>query len=176
MTDQRDELRKQLGTLLPRLRSFGVALTGSREDGDDIVQGAIARALVSAEQWTPGTRLDSWLFKIMQNLWRDEVRRRKTSGTKSTLSVAGEEKNVDGRRVAETLVQLAETRARFNRLPDEQRLALALVVIDGMSYREAAEQLEIPIGTLMSRLSRARDALRAMIEETRPVPQTVAGE
>lgn len=173
-----DQLRKSIAQLLPRLRRFGLALTGSREDGDDIVQGAVEDALGRSDQLAGDVRLDTRLFATMQSLWSDEVRRRKTNGTRAQ-SAAGAEKSVDGRRVTETLLMLAQTRERFARLPDEQRMALALVVLEGMSYRDAAERLEIPVGTLMSRLSRAREALRAMIDEAKgrdPALKSVAGE
>ena len=95
----------------------------------------------------------------------DELRRRKTDERKQALNSAGTDETIDGPNVAETMLMLNKTRACFARLPEDQRLALALVVLDGRSYREAADQLEIPIGTLMSRLSRGRDALRRMIEQ-----------
>jgi RNA polymerase sigma-70 factor, ECF subfamily len=142
-----------------------VALAGSLEQGDDIVQAAIEKVLVKADQWQSGTSLESWTFKIMQNVWRDELRRRRTDERKQVLNSAGNDETVDGPNVAETMLMLTKTRACFAKLPDEQRLPLALVVLDGRSYREAADQLEIPIGTLMSRLSRGREALRRMIEE-----------
>jgi RNA polymerase sigma-70 factor (ECF subfamily) len=165
MTNSHDELRRNIAALLPRLRRFGVALAGSPEQGDDIVQAAIEKVLAKADQWQVGTSLESWTFKIMQNVWRDELRRRRTDERKQTLNSAGNEEMVDGPNVAETMLMLTKTRACFARLPEEQRLALALVVLDGRSYREAADQLDIPIGTLMSRLSRGRDALRRMIED-----------
>jgi RNA polymerase sigma-70 factor (ECF subfamily) len=178
MSSDHEQLRRDIAHLLPRLRRFGVALTGSQEDGDDMVQGAVANALGRAGHPPPGTRLDAWLFTTMQTLWRDELRRQRTNG-KSAVVVANAEKAVDGRRITETLLMLAETRQRFSRLPDDQRVALALVVLDGLSYRDAAAQLEIPVGTLMSRLSRARDALRTMIDESKvydPALKSVAGE
>lgn len=164
MSADHNELKRGIAQLLPRLRRFGAALAGSKDEGDDVVQAAIERALTKAEQWQPGTRLDSWLFKIMQNYWRDEVRKRKNNDKVRTLNGAAAT-SVDGRQVTETLLMLAKTRERFARLSEEHRLALALVVVDGRSYQEAAEQLEIPIGTLMSRLSRAREALREMVEQ-----------
>jgi RNA polymerase sigma-70 factor (ECF subfamily) len=165
MTSSDAELRRSIAALLPRLRRFGVALAGTPEQGDDIVQAAIERVLAKANQWQVGTSLESWTFKIMQNIWRDELRRRRTDERKQALNSAGNEETVDGSNVAETMLMLTRTRECFARLPEEQRLALALVVLDGRSYREAADQLEIPIGTLMSRLSRGRDALRRMIED-----------
>lgn len=151
------------------MRRFGVALAGTPEQGDDIVQAAIERVLTKANQWQVGTSLESWIFKIMQNIWRDELRRRRTDERKQVLNSAGNEETVDGSSVAETMLMLTRTRECFTRLPDDQRLALALVVLDGRSYREAADQLEIPIGTLMSRLSRGRDALRRMIEDDKNI-------
>jgi RNA polymerase sigma-70 factor, ECF subfamily len=164
MSARKEELRRGVTELLPRLRRFGIALAGTAEDGDDIVQAAIERALAKSDQWQEGTRLDSWLFKIMQNFWRDELRKRRSDAKGQTLVNVTDINSIDGRRVAESTLMLAKTRERFTRLPDEQRLALALVVIDGRSYHDAAEQLEIPIGTLMSRLSRARESLRQMTE------------
>ena len=176
VTSHRDQVRREIAQHLPRLRRFGSVLTGNQEDGDDVVQAAIERALAKADLWQEGTRLDSWLFKIMQNLWRDEVRRRKNSDRKGALDMAATDTAVDGRRVAETMLMLNKTRERFTRLPEDQRLALALVVIDGRSYREAADQLEIPIGTLMSRLSRAREALRQMIEQDGTMPAAASAK
>ncbi len=165
MTGPHNELRQAIATLLPRLRRFGIVLAGSAEQGDDIVQAAIEKVLTKADQWQPGTSLESWTFKTMQNLWRDELRRRTTDKRKQALNSAGTDTTIDGPKVAETMLMLSKTRACFARLPDDQRLALALVVLDGRSYLEAAGQLEIPIGTLMSRLSRGRDALRRMLDQ-----------
>jgi len=171
MSGHQDELRQGVAQLLPRLRRFGAVLTGTQDEGDDIVQAAIERALAKSDQWQAGTRLDSWLFKIMQNFWRDEVRKRRNDEKKWALNSAGAEVSVDGRRIAETKLTLAKTRERFGRLPDEQRLVLALVAIDGRSYQETADQLDIPIGTLMSRLARAREALRRMGDDEEKKPR-----
>lgn len=173
MTSQDDGLRRDIAALLPRLRRFGIALAGSVEQGDDIVQAAVEKVLAKSDQWQQGTSLESWIFKIMQNTWRDELRRRKTDERKQALNSAATDDTVDGSSVAESMLMLGKTRECFARLPDEQRLALALVVLDGQSYRDAAEQLDIPIGTLMSRLSRGRDALRKMMEDEK-TPTTVA--
>lgn len=164
MTNQLSELRRGITELLPRLRRFGSALTGSQDEGDDIVQAAIERALSKSSQWQAGTRLDSWMFKIMQNLWKDRVRKIRHDRKKQVLESASADLAIDGRRVTETMLMLTRTREQFSNLSDEHRMVLALVVIDGHSYQEAASLLEIPIGTLMSRLYRAREALREMIE------------
>jgi len=168
MTSNPSELRRGITELLPRLRRFGAALTGSQDEGDDVVQAAIERALSKSEHWQQGTRLDSWMFKIMQNHWKDRIRKLKHDRKKQILEVATSDQIVDGRKVTETMLMLTKAREQFALLPDDQRSVLALVVIDGHSYQEAADLLEIPIGTLMSRLYRAREALRSMIEVSIP--------
>jgi RNA polymerase sigma-70 factor (ECF subfamily) len=170
MPDTPNDLRRGITQILPRLRRFGAALTNSQDEGDDLVQVAIERALSKSDQWQPGTRLDSWLFKIMQNHWKDVVRKRKSDRKQQELDRAGTDQSVDGRRIAETMLMLTKTREQFALLTEEQRTVLALVVIDGRSYQEAADQLQIPIGTLMSRLYRAREALRMMVEQAPQMP------
>jgi RNA polymerase sigma-70 factor (ECF subfamily) len=174
MTSQLSELRRGISELLPRLRRFGAALTGSQDEGDDIVQAAIERALSKSSQWQQGTRLDSWMFKIMQNLWKDRIRKIKHDRKKQVLEFASTDQVVDGSKVAETMLMLTRTREQFSNLSDEHRMVLALVVIDGHSYQEAANLLEIPIGTLMSRLYRAREALREMIETSNSSQTAIA--
>jgi RNA polymerase sigma-70 factor, ECF subfamily len=174
MTSQLSELRRGISELLPRLRRFGAALTGSQDEGDDIVQAAIERALSKSSLWQQGTRLDSWMFKIMQNLWKDRIRKIKHDRKKQVLEFASTDQAVDGRKVAETMLMLTRTREQFSNLSDEHRMVLALVVIDGHSYQEAAALLEIPIGTLMSRLYRAREALREMIETSNSSQTAIA--
>ena len=160
------ELRRELTLILPRLRRFGVALAGSADEGDDIVHAAIERALSRPAQWQPGTRLDSWMFRIMQNIWKDRGRKRRSDLQKHALELAATDTTVDGQHVTETALMLTRAREQFTLLSDDHRAVLALVVIDGHSYQEAAEILDIPVGTLMSRLYRAREALREMIETT----------
>jgi RNA polymerase sigma-70 factor (ECF subfamily) len=158
------ELRRELALILPRLRRFGIALTGSRDEGDDIVHAAIERALSRPALWQAGTRLDSWMFRIMQNIWKDRGRKHRNDLQKQALELAATDTTVDGQHVTETALMLARAREQFSLLSDDHRAVLALVVIDGHSYQEAADILDIPVGTLMSRLYRAREALRVMIE------------
>lgn len=157
------EIREQLVALLPRLRRFAAALAGTPAEADDLVQAACERALTRLDQWQDGTRLDSWMFRILQTVWIDRCRaealRRPAGDLDSVAGLAGE----DGRAVAEARVELARVRGLIARLPDEQRAVLALVSIEGCSYRQAAEVLNIPIGTVMSRLARARRALATVL-------------
>src|SRR5690606_37857481 len=113
------------------------------------------KALRHSDSWTPGTKLDSWLFRIMRNHWIDTVRRGRpevAGGESEMEEVAGD----DGRRISEARLALADVRRIADALPDEQRAVLMLVCVEELSYREAAELLEVPIGTVMSRLARAR--------------------
>lgn len=151
--------------LIPRLRRFGYALTGSRDDADDLTQIVLERALTRMDQYQPGTRLDSWLFRIAHNAWIDELRARKRRGPALDLDETGEITGEDGRAVSDARLELADVRAAVALLPEEQRAVLAMVAVEGLSYQEAADALEIPIGTVMSRLARARKALAAKLAE-----------
>jgi RNA polymerase sigma-70 factor (ECF subfamily) len=149
----------ELVALLPRLRRFALSLCGDRALADDLVQGACERALKARDQWEPGTRLDSWTFRILRNLWLDGIRKTRSEGVTQpvdeTLDLAGE----DGRRVAHASITASAVMRGVASLPDDHRRVLTMVCIEGMSYREAADALGTPIGTVMSRLSRARRAL-----------------
>jgi RNA polymerase sigma-70 factor, ECF subfamily len=160
MSDFGDELV----ALLPRLRRFARSLTGQAEDADDLVQAALERALRSRSLWEPGTRLDAWIFRIMRNLWIDQIRHRKVSGDRTTLHDAEQLPGSDGRAVADSRITLADVGELLATLPGEQRAVIQSVCIDEMSYREAAERLNTPIGTIMSRLARARLALAAGLD------------
>jgi RNA polymerase sigma-70 factor (ECF subfamily) len=154
----------QLVAVLPRLRRFARGLTGSAVEADDLVQAACERALSRQQQFQEGTRFDSWMFRIVQTIWIDQIRARgvrKEEPDELELDRLGSDEPV---RRAEARLQLAEVRAALSRLPEEQRSALLLVTVEGLSYKEAAEVAGVPIGTIMSRLARARIALQAQID------------
>jgi RNA polymerase sigma-70 factor (ECF subfamily) len=153
-------LRDELAALLPRLRRFGRLLTQHREDADDLVQQAVERALRHLDQWTPGTRLDSWLYRIMKNAWIDEVRARGRRGALLLPEEAGEHVGVSPMEAHTDAMAVQQAMARLN---EDQRLVVALVLVEGLPYKEAAAVLDIPIGTLTSRLARAREALQALL-------------
>lgn len=159
-TASEPEPRAQIAALLPRLRRFGRTVTRHHEDADDLVQTAVERALKHLDQWQPGTRLDSWLFRIMKNAWIDEVRARSRRDQVLAPEEAGETVGVSdtGRHIARLSVQAA-----MQRLPEDQRLAVGLVLVEGLPYKEAAQVLDIPLGTLTSRLARGREALQATL-------------
>jgi RNA polymerase sigma factor (sigma-70 family) len=151
--------------LLPRLRRLARALSRDAADADDLVQLTVERALVHRGQWRPGTRLDSWMFRIMKNAWIDERRARTRRGTVISPEDAGLDAASDGSGDMETRLEAQAVARAMARLPDEQRLAVTLVLVEGLSYKEAADVLEVPQGTLTSRLGRGRAALLADLQE-----------
>lgn len=159
-----DAIRKEMVALLPRLRRFACGLTGSLADADDLVQSACERALSRIEQWRPGSRLDSWMFRIVQNLWIDRIRQRHGREIAMPAEALAERSVGDAVREQEARLTLAAVRREVAKLPEDQRAVLMLVSVEGVSYKEASEILEIPIGTVMSRLARARLALGRAIE------------
>jgi RNA polymerase sigma-70 factor (ECF subfamily) len=160
-----DEVRAALGELLPRLRRFARVITRNVADADDLVQASVEKALARAEQWRPGSRVDSWMFGIMKNAWVDEIRARRRRDRVHAPEEAGS--RVGDASAAARDIALS-VQAAMERLPEEQRLAVALVLIEGLSYRDAAETLGIPIGTLTSRLARGRATLQAALGDEGP--------
>ena len=159
-----EAFESELLTLLPRLRRFARALAWDAADADDLTQAALERALKSRCQWQRGTRMDAWMMKIMRNCWIDEVRSR----ARRARTFAPE---MDGRSTAPLMPNEADrivaadgVDRAMNLLPAEQREAIALVLVEGLSYREASDLLDIPIGTLTSRLTRGRRALARTLE------------
>ena len=157
-------LQRQIVDLLPRLRRLARVLARDVTDADDLVQATVERALVHRDQWRPGTRLDSWMFRIMKNAWIDESRSRSRRGKVFAPEAQGETVGRDGAAEMEARLAAADVERAMARLPDEQRLAIALVLVDGLSYKDAAEVLEVPQGTLTSRLVRGRMALIAELQ------------
>lgn len=160
MNNPADSIRDVLVELLPRLRRFGRALTRNQDDADDLVQIAIERALRHADQWQPGSRVDYWIIGIMRNAWIDEIRVRNRRSALFAPEEAGEHV---GESPMQALTESLAIQDAVSRLPEDQRIVIALVLVEGFSYREAAELLEIPIGTLTSRLARARTALQSLL-------------
>ncbi len=156
-------VRAQIAALLPRLRRFALSITGNAADADDLVQDTVERALRHLHRWEPGTRLDSWMFRIAQNRFLDGRRAARRRRAVMVDSDAVADAGFDGARDAEARLTWQQTCTAMAALPAEQRSAIALVLIDGMSYRDAADVLQVPIGTLTSRLARARDALALKI-------------
>jgi RNA polymerase sigma factor (sigma-70 family) len=150
---------------LPRLRRFAHALSRDAADADDLTQSTLERALIARRQWQPGTSLDSWLYRIMRNLWIDTTRSRSRKARLEAPSEAGINGGGDPRPGMEASVDLMRMMSAMDRLPDEQREVVALILVEGFGYRETAEMLGLPIGTVSSRLVRGRTALLEMVGE-----------
>ena len=155
-------LPAEIANLLPRLRRFARTIAWNREDADDLVQVALERALVRSGQWQAGTRLDSWMFRILKNAWIDEVRGRLRKDRVFAPEEAGEHVGDDS---AESHQQRMAIQQAISMLSEDQRVVVGLVLVDGLPYKEAAEVLDIPMGTLTSRLVRAREALQGLLSD-----------
>ncbi len=175
MSDQdpfpfQQSLRDQIVALVPRLRRFCHVLTKSADAGDDLAQATIERALSRMDQWQQGTRLDNWMFKIARNMFIDSIRTSKRRGEHVDVSELLDLSGDDGRRITEARSDLARAREAIASLTDEQRALVALVIVDGRSYKEAASILDIPIGTVMSRIARARHSIEIHVKHAPSAP------
>lgn len=146
------------------MRRFAAGLSrGGAGEADDLCQTTIERALRNRDKWQAGTRLDSWMYRMMRNIWIDEVRARSRRGETFVDEEAGLGIGASGGQ--EESAALSDVDRALAQLPDEQREAVVLVMIEGWSYKEAAEIVGCPVGTLNSRLVRGRDALLARLGE-----------
>lgn len=159
-----DRFTEDLIALLPRMRRLALALSRRSDLADDLVQTAAERALAGRAGFDPGTRFDAWVFRILRNSWIDTLRRVRTRGAEIDIVDTPEAATVDGIRVTESVLMLDKVRDAVMRLPDDQREVMMLVCVEDMSYRETAEILDIPIGTVMSRLARARREIARLRE------------
>lgn len=161
MAADRHIVENEMVAILPRLRRYGRSLTGSEHLADDLVQDACERAITRAHQFQEGTHLDRWMFSIMSSMWKNNLRANKVrqgAGVADEEEFAQLEDTRETNRAEDSVTMKAVERA-MNALPNEQREVLALIAVEGFSYREAADMLEVPTGTVMSRLARARIAL-----------------
>lgn len=159
-----ETIRREMLALLPRLRRFAYGLTGSIEEGDDLVQATCERAIARIETWEPGSRLDSWMYRIARNTFFNWRRASKVRAEYLQIVDPEQQGRVDGARAMEARLTLERARICIARLPEEQRSVLLLVCVEGLAYKEVADILELPIGTVTSRLARARLALSALME------------
>ena len=158
---------RTLLTVLPRLRRYAQALVGERAAADDLVQDTLERAWARVSQWRAGSDLALWLLSIMHNLRIDQMRRpglQLTHLDEETLDVPTRATQTDQRELADLAGALAQ-------LPEEQRAVLLLVGLEELSYAEVAATLDIPVGTVMSRLARGRERLRQILDGRQPAPK-----
>jgi RNA polymerase sigma-70 factor, ECF subfamily len=162
-SDERMDLNRELVALLPRLRRFARTLARNVHDADDLVQVALERALARQAQLEPDAPLAAWVFGILRNAWIDEGRARGRRARLFEPAQSGEDVRDSAQGEPADALAVQDALAR---LPEEQRSAVALVLIEGLSYKEAAHIMQVPIGTLTSRLARAREALQAQLADT----------
>lgn len=143
---------------LPRLRRYARALTGDAARADDLVQDTLERALAKLDLWQPGSDLRAWLFTLMHNLFVNQIRARRPQET--AIDDALDEPVSGGQSEA---MAARDIHAALGRLPEEQREVLLLVGLEQFGYAEAAQVLGVPVGTVMSRLARAREKMRQML-------------
>ena len=163
MTDD-FELKQKIVAAIPRLRRFARGLTGSASDADDLVQTALEKALKKLHQFEVGTRLDSWLFRIVQTSFLDERRKASRREEGVDMEVLERLPAHSGDQGEASLVRRDIERALAT-LSEDQRVLVVLVLVEGYSYQEASDVLDVPVGTIMSRLSRSRKALMRALEE-----------
>jgi RNA polymerase sigma-70 factor, ECF subfamily len=154
------EVHNRMVKIMPRLRRFVCSLSGGGDFSEDLIQDTYVRALSHLDQWQPGTRLDSWMFRIARNLWIDQMRTERVHGEAVDIDVIGHLLSCDGRVIAENRIVLQELRKDIAQLSMDQRNVIRLVCGYGLSYKEAGKILNLPPGTVMSRLARARNALQ----------------
>ncbi len=160
-----DTLRQEILKIMPRLRRFARSLTGQAADADDLLQTTLEKALTRLDQWRPGTRVDAWMFRIMKNAWIDEARSRVSRQKYLVPEEAGETVATDGVAAAEARLDLQTIRVAMADMPPDQRLAVSLVLVEGFSYKEAADIMDVPMGTVTSRLARGRKILEEALTQ-----------
>ncbi len=161
MTENNSEFSTRIDELIPRLRRYARALTGERNAADDLVQDTLERAWTKLHLWRGGSDLRAWLFTIMHNVHVNQVRSRSAS---PTLPLDDDMPDAPVRPTQSDMLEVRDIDTALRRLPGEQRAVLLLIALEHMSYQETAATLGIPIGTVMSRLARARERLRIMLE------------
>jgi len=161
-----DGFQTELVALLPRLRRLARAICRSDADAQDLVQATVERALAKRGGYRPGTRLDSWTFTIMRRMHIDQARSQSRWGRVLAPEDAATPNVADATQADEALrADAMAVRGALRQLPEDQRLAVALVLVDGLSYAEAAQVLGVPAGTLTSRLVRGRQTLIQTLAE-----------
>ena len=159
-----DKTRLEIVEILPKLRQFAYSITGARSDADDLLQATVEKLL--SKGIPSDANIDKWAFRVCKNIYIDDYRSRKVRLKASVSGNIGGENSIDGDRVIMGQITFAKVNKAMKELPDEQRTALSLVALKGYTYAEVAEALDMPIGTVMSRIARARRSLSKSIEAT----------
>ncbi len=162
MTESSDDpVKNGLSGMLPRLWRFAMVLSHNEDTAADLVQATCVRALQRSRQFQPGTHLDRWCFSIMASVWKNELRAQRIRRGGGFVD-AEDVLVTDGAAKIESNILLSQVLAGVQALPEAQRSAVLLVYVEGLTYSEAAVTLDVPIGTIMSRLAAARSKLAAL--------------
>lgn len=162
MTRDRTGLNRELVGLAPKLRRYAYALTRNVADADDLLQACLERVL--SRPMPEDVMLEKWAFRICRNTWFDEMRARRVRREAASEIAGASLETASTEQTAMAKIELRRAQDGIEQLPEEQRDVLALVAIAGLAYRDAAEILAVPVGTVMSRLARARASLAAYME------------
>ena len=157
------EVRQLIVDQIPHLRRYARALVGDRAHAEDLVQDCLERAWSRMHLWKPGTNIRAWLFTILHNIHLNAARKRRNGPGAATVTLDNAPMPV--RPTQEDNLEIRSVWKAFAQLPETQRAPLLLIALEEMSYEEAAAVLDIPIGTLMSRIHRGRERLRTLIAE-----------
>lgn len=163
--NSRTNIDRRIEAAIPRLHRFAWSLTGDRADADDVTQTALERALARRADFESDFPIEAWLLRVARNIWLDQLRRQKVRAAEIDSEVVGRFHAIAGFGDAHTRAESNEALAAFADLPPGQKEVAALVLVEGLSYAETAAALETPLGTVMSRLARARTALAARLLE-----------
>jgi RNA polymerase sigma-70 factor (ECF subfamily) len=166
-------MKDDIVAALPLLRAFGRSLTGNHDRADDLVQETVMRALANQDKFQPGTNLHAWLVTILRNQFYSDGRRKRREVEDVDGSYAAQLSDIPGQ---DGKVELVDFLRALQLLPDEQREALILVGASGFSYEETAAICDVRVGTIKSRVSRARLRLEAILEGKEPLPPAHAAE
>ena len=157
-------LREQLIGFLPRMRRFARGLARDPDRADDLVQESCERALSRLEQFKEGSRLDSWIYRIIYTRWIDRLRRSKTRSMHLTVLKGSGDQLVPSGETQRPLKEALDLKAGLAALPEDHRASILLVIVEGYSYSEAATVMDVPAGTVASRVARARAALNRLLD------------
>jgi RNA polymerase sigma-70 factor (ECF subfamily) len=167
LTPREEALRQEIVSFLPRLRRFARSLARDPDKADDLVQAACQRALERLGQVREGTRLDSWLYRIVYTRWIDKVRRGKTRSANLVVLTREDAPQAESGRAGNDLAAALDIKTALGKLPAEHHAAITLVSVEGYSYEEAAAVLDVPVGTVASRVARARNMLGRLLTRGR---------
>jgi len=166
-----ETIKTEMIRLLPKLRSFALRLCRNPDQADDLVQTTCERAIRSLDQFDPATRLDSWMFRILQNLYFNTVRDSANRARLFDLAMLDFEESYDGAKAAASSLELQRVQVFIGELEEDSREVLLKIAIEGRSYKDVAKELGVPIGTVTSRLARARLKLRDWLDTKDPGAQ-----